>query len=88
MNVQLAAQLLSNSVADALDICRTRLKLPQFVESEGTSKFLRIFNNAFDILNSRNLSHTGSAYKKLITYVQLEEVPDGSNCLGNLEEVL
>lgn len=29
-----------------------------------------------------------SAYKKLLTYVQLEEAPDGSNCLGTLEKVV
>uniref|UniRef100_A0A1B0DFL1 Transposable element P transposase n=1 Tax=Phlebotomus papatasi TaxID=29031 RepID=A0A1B0DFL1_PHLPP len=197
MNVQLAAQVLSRSVAEAIDICRNRLQLPEFAESEGTSNFLRIFNNSFDILNSRHLNHTGykstlreenisevdafcedaveyinslqilrgkkgktkqpvvespnqtgfigfracltnirqiyekvksyvgqdglktyalnqdhielffgsvrtrlgsndnptvlqfrSAYKKLLTYVQLEEAPDGSNCLGNLEKVV
>lgn len=59
MNVQLAAQVLSRSVADALDICRNRLQLPEFSGSEGTSNFLRIFNNVFDILNSRNSNHAG-----------------------------
>lgn len=59
MNVKLAAQVLSNSVAEAIDICRDKLRLPQFADSCGTSNFLRIFNNAFDILNSRNMNHTG-----------------------------
>ena len=55
MKVSLAAQILSNSVADALKFCREELRLPQFVGSEATEEFIRIFNDAFDVMNSRNL---------------------------------
>ena len=54
MKVNLAAQSLSSSVADALDYCNVKLKLSQFQGSEATSKFLRIFDRLFDICNSRN----------------------------------
>ena len=54
MKVNLAAQTLSSSVADAIDYCRDNLKLPQFKGSEATVKFIRVFDQLFDILNSRN----------------------------------
>ena len=57
MNVKLAAQLLSESVASSLQFCLNE-KLPGFEGCESTIKFIRIFNNLFDILNSRNLKST------------------------------
>ena len=38
-NMNLAAQALSASVADALEYCDTKLALPQFSESAATVKF-------------------------------------------------
>ena len=58
MNVKLAAQLLSESVASSLQFCLNE-KLPGFAGCESTIKFIRLFNNLFDILNSRNLNSTG-----------------------------
>lgn len=54
MKVNLAVQTLSASVADAIDFCREDLELPQFKNSEGTVKFIRMFDKLFDFLNSRN----------------------------------
>ena len=54
MKVNHAAQALSASFADALEYCDTELALPQFSESGATVKFLRIFDELFDVLNSRN----------------------------------
>ena len=54
VKVNLAAQSLSSSVADAIEYCATILKLPQFQGSEATVKFLRMFDHLFDVLNSRN----------------------------------
>lgn len=59
MKVRLATQLLSKSVADALDFCRKELKLPEFQGSEGTAHFIRVLNDAFDILNSRKITDLG-----------------------------
>lgn len=53
MNVRLAAQLLSDSVADALEFCLNVLNLEEFVGCEGTIKFIRYCNKIFDVLNSR-----------------------------------
>ena len=54
MIVKLAAQVISDSVADAIEYYDKTLKLKQFENSEGTVRFLRIFNKLFDLLNSRN----------------------------------
>lgn len=53
MNVPLAAQTLSSSVADAIDYLR-KIGHPAFQGSEETTKFIRIIDAAFDMLNSRN----------------------------------
>ena len=45
MKVNLAAQSLSSSVADAIEYRATILKLPQFQGSEATVKFLRMFDH-------------------------------------------
>ena len=55
MNVRIAAQTLSNSVSTALRYCQEDLQLPQFANAEGTAKFCSVINDAFDILNSRDL---------------------------------
>lgn len=52
MKVYLAAQLFSLSVANGIDHCRENLKLPEFQDSAPTTKFLRIFDELFDLLNS------------------------------------
>jgi hypothetical protein len=54
MNVQLAAQTLSSSVADAIEFLDKSMKLKEFQNSIGTVKFIRIVDRLFDILNSRN----------------------------------
>ena len=54
MKVKLATQIISNSSADAIEFCAKVLNLDQFQGSEGTVRFLRIFNQLFDIFNSRN----------------------------------
>ena len=54
MKVNLAAQTLSSSVADAIEYRTNTLKLPQFQGSEATVRFIRTFDHLFDVLNSRN----------------------------------
>lgn len=58
MKVNLAAQTLSCSVADAISYCNNYLKMAQFKGSEATVAFIKLFDRLFDILNSRNpLAH-------------------------------
>ena len=54
MKVNLATQVFSSSVADALEYCNKALKLEQFKGCEATVEFLRHIDAAFDVLNSRN----------------------------------
>ena len=61
MNVSLAAQTLSTSIADSLDFLREDLKMTDFLQSEATSEFIRIFDSLFDTFNSKNIF--GKKYK-------------------------
>ena len=54
MKVDLAAQTLSTSVADAIDFLNIAEKDPRFHNSEATVTFIRNVDKLFDILNSRN----------------------------------
>jgi len=54
MKVKLAAQVLSASVASAIEFCDKDLKLPQFKGSQKTVQFIKMIDQMFDILNSKN----------------------------------
>lgn len=53
MKVKLAVQLLSASVAKAIEFCDQKLHLLNFANSAATVNFTHVVNNLFDILNSR-----------------------------------
>lgn len=55
MKVNLAAQVLSNSVADALTFLEHDLQISTFKNASATATFCKHFNDMFDLLNSRNL---------------------------------
>ena len=59
MKVRLAAQVFSRSTADSLLFCNNNLALDEFKDCEATIKFLLIFNDIFDIFNSKNMRQTG-----------------------------
>ena len=59
MKVNLAVQTLSRSVADSIDFCRSTLKLKDFKGSEATTKFLRMIDKLFDIMNSQSIFGKG-----------------------------
>lgn len=63
MNVKLAAQTISKSVADTLKQLR-KDAYTQFKDSETTEKFLQYFNDGFDILNFRENSKSDGRYKQ------------------------
>lgn len=60
MNVRLAAQVLSSSVADAIDFLRISGHL-SFSNSSATVEFLRMIDRLFDLMNSK--SPFGKSYK-------------------------
>lgn len=53
MNLRIAAETLSNSVADSIEFLR-KTGAEAFKGSEATVKFIRRINNIFDILNSKD----------------------------------
>lgn len=55
MNVRLATETLSNSVADALEHLMTT-GATEFAEAGPTIRFVRMFNDLFDTMNSRHKS--------------------------------
>jgi hypothetical protein len=59
MKVKFATQVLSNSVANALEFCKDALKLKYFQSCGATVRFIRTINNAFGIINSRLQGSTG-----------------------------
>lgn len=59
MKVKLAAQVLSNSVADSLQYLNVN-HVKGFESCQPTIQFLKIFNNLFDVLNSRNITNKGT----------------------------
>ena len=54
MNVKVAAQTLSASVASAIDFLCEEVNLPEFEGSEATSDIIMKIDILFDPLNSRN----------------------------------
>jgi len=65
MKVKLASPLLNTSVANALQLCKDKLMLPQFQDCSASIRFTVIFDNLFDIFNSRNQRQHG--FKKPIS---------------------
>ena len=62
MNVKVAVQALSSSVADAIDFLREDLQIPEFAGSAKTTEFIRIVDKLFDFMNSR--TPKGKGYKQ------------------------
>lgn len=63
MNVRLAAETLSNSVAASIDFLNEKRKMTEFQNSEATTEYLRLFNNLFDTMNSKP-NHTDAHFKR------------------------
>jgi len=64
MNVRFAAQVLSDSVGDALTYLSN--EDPEFKGCSPTTQFCKMINNVFDILNSRRL-YSKNPYNNAIT---------------------
>lgn len=55
MKVRLATQVFTKSTADSLLFCRNVLHLNDFKNCEATIRFLEMFNDLFDVSNSKNM---------------------------------
>lgn len=73
MRVFLAVQVLSSSVANALHFLEFDLQDPAFKNASGSAKFCKIFNDMFDMLNTKN-KFTKTPKRKSITIKDLSEV--------------
>lgn len=65
MSVRIAAETLSNSVADSIEFLRKK-DVEAFQGSEATVDFIRRINNIFDILNSKD-TNDGICFKRPIS---------------------
>lgn len=74
MNVRLAAQLLSNSVADSLTYCENQ-NIIGFADASHTAVFCKTINNCFDILNSRNI-FSKNPFSQKISLQNIDSVID------------
>lgn len=63
MNVRIAAQTLSNSTASSLEYLDKVMHEENFLGSEGTVEYCRLFNNLFDIMNTKP-KHCDGKYKQ------------------------
>lgn len=54
MKVRLTTQVFGNSIADALHFYNSELHLKEFENCQSTIKFLKVFNNLFDVFNTKN----------------------------------
>jgi len=94
MKVKYAAQLVSNSVANAL-LTMAQLKYDSFVDVEGTVNYLKTFDCIFDIMNSRttaeqygkaplqrkNENKWKSVFKDSVQYICNLKTTEGKNVL-------
>lgn len=73
MNVKLASQTMSLSVANGIDTCRND-GYEEFKGSESTTAFLRFVNNCFDILNYKpNMKGAGENFKRPLNADTIDE---------------
>ena len=70
MNVRLAAQVLSSTVADAIDFLRESGD-KNFINSEATTEFIRVIDRLFDMMNTRNSFGTGFKSPMMINNLEL-----------------
>ena len=86
MNVKIAVQALSSSVADAIDFLRIDLGLPEFAGSEKTTDFIRCVDKLFDLMNSKTPAAKG--YKHPMNNTNFDNRKEWlNNCKTYIEEL-
>lgn len=71
MNVSLATQTISKSVADALEQL-SKDEYEEFKDSKATVEFIRNFNDAFDILNCANKTQKDGTFRQPLCVARAE----------------
>lgn len=90
MNVGIAAQTISDSTASSIEFLDEVIKHEDFANSSATVKYLRIFNNLFDIMNTKQ-KHLNDKYKRPISWRNISEIEEyfkfASDYINSLEVV-
>lgn len=73
MNVRIAAETLSNSTAESMEYLNKVLRHEDFQNSESTVDYIRVFNNLFDIMNSKE-NHCDNKYKQPISETTINQI--------------
>lgn len=74
MNVRIAAETMSNSIADCIQLLE-KDGYEEFKNSSKTIEYIRYINNAFDIMNFKpNMSKVGENFKKPLTLSTAAEI--------------
>ena len=88
MNVSVAAQTLSSSVADAIEFLMESGH-PFFTNASATIRFIRMIDELFDLLNSKNLY--GRGFKKPLDIqnkeIWLRKIKAGIEYLSDLQDI-
>lgn len=72
MNVRMAAETISKSVATSIDYLNKVLKMNDFLDSEQTTEYIQTFNNVFDIMNTKK-GHTDTEFKRPFSEETIDE---------------
>lgn len=72
MKVYLASQVFCRSIAAAIRLCKDEMGMEIFKESQSTIDYLNLFNNLFDIFNSR--SNNEYIFKNALKNANAKEV--------------
>lgn len=72
MNVRLAVETLSNSVADSMQFLMEK-NFDEFANASATIDFIRVFNNIFDVMNSKKIV-TSNTFKSAINPLNQEYI--------------
>lgn len=95
MNVRLAVETLSNSVADSMQFLKER-GFEEFSDASATIKFVRTLNNIFDVMNSKRIDNSNifksalnalnhkyifEFFDEVMPYLQTLKMPDGKTVI-------
>lgn len=75
MNVRLAAETLSNSSATSIEYLNTVVQDEQFRNSEGTVKYMRVFDRLFDVMNTKP-KHCNENFKQPISESSIDKISE------------
>lgn len=73
MNVRLSVETLSKSTAESIDFLRS-IGHKDFIDSLPTSRFIRLFDDLFDVFNAKSVQNNSSIFKNSIIEANKEAV--------------